>query len=247
MKRRFFTADLHMHSCLSPCGQLDMTPKRIIEKALAKGLEIIAIADHNSAENLEVASRIASERGICLLPAMEITSAEEAHVLALFENTARALRMQQIVYDSLPAGLKNDERLWGEQVIVNERDEVMGFNTRLLLGATSLTLNRLVAEIHALGGLAVASHVDREAFSVVSQLGFIPDDIDFDALEVVNPRSDIRHPKKDGVIPLICSSDAHQLEDIGKKTTRLFIDEASFGQVASALREGGRRVLIGED
>jgi hypothetical protein len=179
---RPFRADLHVHTCLSPCAELDMTPRQIVDAAKGKGLDILAITDHNSAENTEAARRAASGSGLVVLSGMEITSSEEVHVLALFEDGEGAMRMQDIVYENLPPG-ENDEELYGQQVIVNEFDEVMGFNTRLLITATRLSLEALVSMIHSCGGLCVASHIDREAFSVISQLGFIPGDAGFDALE----------------------------------------------------------------
>lgn len=230
-------ADLHVHSCLSPCAELDMTPKRIMEAAAKKDIEVIAITDHNSAENIGAALEAAAKAGITVLPAMEITSSEEAHVLALFGSLAAALSMQAIVYENLDG--VNNERLWGSQVVVNEADEVMGFNDRLLIGATGLPVKRLVEEIHALGGLAVASHVDREAFSLISQLGFIPDDLGIDAIEVTRVDAAV---EGGGHLPRLCNSDAHRLEDIGRRTMVLCMEEPTFDEIKLALRgmEGRR-------
>ncbi len=239
MKR--FIADLHIHTCLSPCAEVDMTPLRIINRAIEQGLDMIAISDHNSAENIEVAVKIAGEKGIALLPAMEVSSAEEAHVLALFRCAEDAKHMQEVVYGSLPrAGGAGSADY---QVVVNEHDEVMAFNTKPLIAATGLGLSVLLQEIRALGGLAVASHVDREAFSVIGQLGFIPPDVRFDAFEVVRPdRAGALLGQYEGV-PVLCASDAHRLEDIGARTTEFRMQEATFDEVGKALHgEGGRTV-----
>jgi len=242
---RRFIGDLHIHTCLSPCGELDMTPKRIIERALDKGLDIIAITDHNSAENLSAAMEVARGSNVTVLPAMEITSSEEVHVLAIFETVGTAMEMQETVYKELTGG-ENDERLWGPQVLVNENDEVMGFNKRLLIGATRFTLKALVAEIHEAGGLAVASHVDRGSFSVISQLGYIPEDIKFDALETTGPERAGTIIGQCGGIPWVTSSDAHRLDDIGRKTTTFLLEKASFREIAMALGKiDGRMVLQG--
>ncbi len=211
-----------------------MTPLRIVERALARGLDMIAISDHNSAENIGVASEVASRRGITLFPAMEVTSSEEAHVLAVFGTSEQALKMQEIVYRSLPEGIPGGG--WGEQVVVNDRDEVLGFNQRPLFSATGLGLGALVGEIRALGGIAIASHVDREAFSVIGQLGFIPEDVEFDALEVTRPAESGDLLSLNMGLPRVCSSDAHQLEDIGSRTTSFYIEEATFEEVGLALR-----------
>lgn len=243
MKR--FRADLHIHTCLSPCAELDMTPLRITRRALQAGLDIIALSDHNSAENLAAGEEVARAAGITLVPAMEITSVEEAHVLALFGTVEDALGMQQAVYGSLPDG-PGPRPEFGEQVVVNARDEVMDFNQRPLMWATDMSIERLVREIRSRGGLAVASHVDREAFSVISQLGFIPADISFDALEVIRPeRADALLAGHDPV-PRLTSSDAHRLEDVGARTTSFFMREATFEELALALKgDGGRSVTHG--
>ncbi len=220
-----------------------MTPKRIIRRALAEGLDIIAIADHNSCENLEAALGLARETGISLLPAMEIASAEEVHVLALFDDPQAAFGMQEKVYASLPADLENDPAFWGEQVVVGEDDLVLGFNPRLLAGATGMPLEGLVSAIHDLGGLAIASHVDREAFSVISQLGFIPDGVRFDALEVSRGR--VPSCVEASGLPAVRSSDAHRLESVGKQRTRFLLEGASFSEIALALKsEDGRKAVI---
>jgi hypothetical protein len=235
MSMKRFIADLHIHTCLSPCAELDMTPRRIIDKAVEKGLDMIAVSDHNSAENVGVAVKIASDKGITLLPAIEITSSEEAHILALFETVDKALKMQEVVYESLAEDVRS-KRLWGHQVVVNEKDEVLGFNHRLLMGATRLSAKAVVDEVHALGGLAIASHVDREAFSLISQLGFIPEDVSIDALEVTRPSSAGEILKQYFDMPWVCSSDAHQLDDVGRRTTSFFLKEASFDEVVMALK-----------
>lgn len=243
MNYKRFVADLHIHTCLSPCAELDMTPLRIIDAAVKKGLDVIAISDHNSAENAEIAVKIAEGRGIKVLPAMEVTSYEEAHVLAIFDSIEKVMGMQEIVYKNLPDGI-NDEMLSGYQVVVNENDEVLGFNKRILFGTTNLSLNALVDTIHSFGGIAVASHIDKEIFSVVSQLGFIPDDIAFDALEISYNTKRQRAESVFGAyksIPWITSSDAHHLTDIGRRTTLFFLEELSFEEIKMALK-GQRRI-----
>lgn len=233
-----FIADLHIHSCLSPCADLDMTPRRIIDSALGKGLQIIAIADHNSAENTEIAVKTGRERGITVLPAMELTSREEVHVLALFGSTESALRMQAVIYDKLQDGC-NDEQNIGYQLVVNELDEILAFNKRLLIGATSIPLGELINGIHSFGGLAVASHIDREHFSVISQLGFIPQDAAFDALEIscnMGRQEAAGQFDSYAAVAWVTSSDAHNLGDIGKRTTTFFLIEPSFREIAMAFK-----------
>ena len=178
-----FRADLHIHTCLSPCAELDMTPSAIVRHAVIKGIDIIAITDHNSTENIAATQRAAENTTVTVLAGMEICSSEEAHILALFDSFENVIKLQNIVYSKLLPG-ENDERRFGDQVVVNEKDEVLDFNKRLLIVETSLYAQEILMLIHFWGGLAVASHVDRDAFSIISQLGFIPDDLQFDALEM---------------------------------------------------------------
>ncbi len=244
MKR--FVADLHIHTCLSPCAELDMTPRRIIDAAIKKGLDIIAISDHNSAENIEAAMKIAGNTDITVLPAMEITSYEEAHVLAIFRSSEDALKMQEIVYAALPDYIDQPEssKLHGYQLVVNENDEIMEFNRRFFFGATSLSVKNIVDTVHNIGGIAVASHIDRESFSVISQLGIISEDMEFDAIEISRntgrERAEARF-REYAYLPFIASSDAHHLNDVGRRTTAFFLEEISFDEIMAALK-GKRRI-----
>ncbi len=224
-----------------------MTPRNIIEKAASCGINIIALCDHNSAENIAVTQEIGRKRGIVVIPGMEITSAEEVHVLGLFESLERAFAMQELVYEHLQPG-ENDEDAFGMQVIVNEEDEVLGFNKRLLIGATDLSVNRIIEHIHVLQGIAVASHIDREVFGIIGQLGFIPPEADFDALEISSRTGMDEAVQKFGIyrtLPWITSSDAHQLDDIGKKTIGLYMNHATFEEFCLALgRKENRGVIL---
>ncbi len=242
-----FIADLHIHTCLSPCAELSMTPRDIVEKASSLGINIIAVCDHNSVENAAVTQDLARKKGINAIAGMEINSSEEVHILGLFPDMDSALKMQAEVYRNLQPG-RNDEDIFGMQVVVNEINEVLGFNDRLLIGATSLSVNRVVELIHEYRGLAVASHIDREGFGILGQLGLIPPDIRFDALEIsrgvsadeaLERFSEYRH------IPWVTSSDAHRIEDIGGRTTRFLLQHSTFDEIGLALRGvGGRKAAL---
>lgn len=245
---RKFTADLHIHTCLSPCAELEITPSAIVRAASGLGMNIVAITDHNSAENVPAAKHASAGTGITVLAGMEITSEEEAHILGIFDEAGSSMKLQETVYGSLQPG-ENDEKLFGEQIIVNEKDEVLGFSRRLLIGATSLSARKIVDTIHSLGGLAIASHIDRDAFGIISQLGFIPADLMFDALEI-SPRT-ARHDAESlfsayRSFPWITSSDAHDLSDIGKRTTTFYIHEPTVREMRLALQNiDGRKVEWG--
>lgn len=232
-----FVADLHIHTCLSSCAELDMTPLRIIDEALKKGIDIIAISDHNSAENVEVAMNIASKKGIRLFPAMEVTSSEEAHIISLFDTLDKVIKFQDVIYKNLK---KEEMKIKGPmQVIVNEKDEVLGFSNKLLFMATMLSAKEIVDLTHNLGGLSIASHIDKEVFSIISQLGFIPPDIEFDALEIScntdRKKAEILF-KEYSSITWITSSDAHHLKDIGRRPTIFYLKDSSFDEIKMAFK-----------
>ena len=242
-----FRADLHIHSCLSPCAELEMSPKAIVEKSIQRGINIIALCDHNSAENVGATIRAGRERGLFVFPGMEINSIEEIHTLAIFEDEDQALAMQGLVYTRLEG--KNRPNLFGEQVRVNEFDEVEGFNDRLLIGSVQLGIHALVREIHMLGGLSIASHVDRPSFSLQSQLGYLPDDLDLDAIELSRDASLDFMDSNPGLIRkglgLISSSDAHFLDDIGGAATFFYIDSPELNELKLAFQGvQGRKVEI---
>jgi len=246
---REFRADLHIHTSLSPCADEEMFPKRIIEQAKMNNLDIIGICDHNSAENVAATQKIGYKSNIAVIGGIEATSQEEVHILALFDDLQELFRFQEIVYDKLPGF--NDEKVFGRQLIVNENDEVTGYNCRLLIGATSLSLQEIVETIYLLGGLSIASHIDRKSFSIIAQLGFIPEELILDALELspncqnqMGSFSDMRINQELHGFPLVTFSDAHFLRDIGKSLTIFFIEEASIKEIKKALSgKDGRKVI----
>jgi predicted metal-dependent phosphoesterase TrpH len=240
---RNYKADLHIHTCLSPCTELDMSPQAIAQQAKEKEIDILGICDHNSAENVPALIQAAVPYAIRVLPGMEVTSQEEVHVLALFDSLESAFALQDIVYQHLPG--ENDEDAFGMQVVVNAEGEVLGFNSKLLIGATTLTIEEVTAHIKELDGLAIAAHIDREGFSLLGQLGFIPPHLPLDALEV-SPRTTMAEAKArfQPVLPMTCSSDAHTVEDIGKGSTTFYIEEGTTHELKKAFRgEEGRRII----
>lgn len=240
---RPFRADLHIHTCLSPCTELDMSPRRILTAAKKKGIDILGICDHNSSENSQAVMKAAKPMDIGVLPGMEVTSKEEVHVLALFDAIDNALKLQEFIYENLPG--ENDQDAFGMQVIVNEKEEVLGFNDRLLIGATTIPIDEVVRSIHAFGGIAIASHIDREAFSIIGQLGFVPEGLGLDALEI-SPRVTYEDAKKTYPYnyPITSSSDAHYPDDIGKTFTSFLLEDRSAAEIKKALKnEGGRRII----
>ena len=246
MALRRFRADLHVHSCLSPCGELESYPRRIVERALEAGLDIVALTDHNTAENVAATVRAARGTRLTVLPGMEIASAEEVHVLGLFETVDDILPVQDEVLRGLP-DVPAGAAFIRDQVIVDAEDVVTGFSPRFLMAATRLDVRAVVELIRRRGGLAIAAHIDRPSFSVVSQLGFVPPDLEFDALEVsplmtfAEARAGILSASR---LPVVRFSDAHRPEEIGRASTEFRLAAPRLAEIRKALRNAdGRKVL----
>jgi 3',5'-nucleoside bisphosphate phosphatase len=241
-----FTLDTHLHTCLSPCGELDMHPAAVVAAAISAGIDGVAVCDHNSAENVAAVERAGRRSGLGVIPGMEITSAEEVHILGLLPDVESALALQSVVYRDLPG--RNDERAFGMQVIANEFREVLGFNEHLLSGATTMPVEAVVGAIHRVKGIAVASHVDRECFGIIGQLGMIPPGLQLDALEVSRhmdfPGARVAF-SQGGEYPILCGSDAHQPGDIGTAATFAFLASPTADELRKALANREGRMILG--
>ncbi len=216
-----------------------MLPRAIVKRAEEAGLDIIAICDHNSTENSGAVQKVGAGK-IWVLAGIEIASKEEVHILGLFDPSTLLSELQAIIYQNLPG--ENDESAFGEQAIANEEGEIIGISSKLLIGATELSVKEVVDLIHSVGGIAIASHIDRPSFSIISQLGFIPEDLDLDGLEI--SRKTFIPDAQTKRFPILFSSDAHYLQDIGRNSSLLLIEEPTIKEIKMALRkEEGRRVL----
>jgi hypothetical protein len=222
-----------------------MSPRKVVAKSLEQQLDLIAICDHNTAENVAATMREGDRQGIAVLPGMEICSREEVHLVTLFEKIEDVLKMQEFIYNHLSG--KNQPEVFGHQVVADEHDQVLGENPRLLIGATGLSLIEIVNETHHLSGICISSHVDRPSYSLIGQLGFIPEDLHLDAVEVSYrvPLEKARDQIPDiGQYPCLTSSDAHFLHDIGKVWTEFMIAEPSLAELILALAgTDGRRIV----
>jgi hypothetical protein len=224
-----------------------MHPSAIVRAAADAGLDGVVICDHNAADNVAAAGRAARAVGCVAVPGMEITTEEEVHLVALLPDAAAAGVLHARVAAALPG--RNVPAVFGEQAIVDEHGEVLGFNVSMLAGATSWTVGRAASEIHRAGGLAIAAHVDRERFGLVGQLGFVPLDLPLDAIEVsaATPYDAGRRRYADPLgLPAVTGSDAHDPAAIGRAFTYLHLDHAEAAEVRRAIRaEDGRTVLGG--
>ena len=209
-----FRADLHIHSCLSPCSGLDMSPSAIVAHAKSCGLNALALADHNSARNCPALQAVCRTSGMSCLFGMEVNTTEEVHVLCYFDQLGAAMELDREIYAHLPQIL-NDPVRFGDQLVVNAAEEIDAAVDKYLGNAVDITLEKLIATVHAMNGLVIPSHVDRDAFSLSSQLGFVPED-DFDALEITRYYDVERDPLRiRNRYSLIRNSDAHSLDQIG--------------------------------
>ncbi|MFO7997757.1 MAG: PHP domain-containing protein [Bacteroidales bacterium] len=244
---RIFKADLHVHSVLSPCGDLEMSPARIVEEAARKKIDILGIADHNSTLHGPLIKRLAAEKGIFVLCGAEVTTKEETHCLAFFEDLEKLGIFQQYLEDHLP-DIANNPRYFGYQVVVDENGLILEQIDKLLISALDQTIEQLEEKVHGLGGLFIPAHIDRPSYSLISQLGFVPPGLRADAFEVSRLTTPADMVKKFPYLEgrsFIGGSDAHQPEQIGSRKTLMLIQEAGFEEIRLALKgEGGRTVMI---
>lgn len=231
--------DFHIHSCLSPCGDNDMTPQNLVNMAALSGCELIALTDHNSCKNAPAAMKVGEQCGVLVLPGMELCTAEEAHVVCLFETLDGAMQFDRYVYDHMPH-IKNKPEIFGEQLILNENDELIGVEENLLLVSSFLSVNELPALTAEFGGVAVPAHLNRDSYSVLSALGALPVDVDFPTIELSADCDReaflAAHPEL-ATHRILRSSDAHYLESLAGAPRRIHLKEKSERAVIALLRE----------
>ena len=223
-----------------------MHPAGVAEAAVGAGLDAVVVCDHNAAGNAAATVRAGRRLGLTVLPGIEVTSEEEVHILAVLPDVQAAAELESRVQEVLPG--RNDRSSFGLQVIVDEHEEVTGFDEHLLAGATAWSVESVVEAIHDVGGLAVAAHVDREGFGIIGQLGMIPAGLKLDALEV-SPRTSfevarVRYGTPAG-LPILTSSDAHQPDRVGEAVTFMLLEDAGYGEVRQAIEGRNGRAVLG--
>ena len=243
---QWLRADLHVHSLLSPCAAVEMTPRNIIRHAVAAGVDVVAITDHNAGDNVAAALRAAAGTGVTVLPGMEVQTREEVHLLTLFEKMRDFVRWCDFI-KLHRSPLKNDERKFGAQFVVDETDELVRVEEAMLLASTDLSVQQASEQAAQMGGLVIAAHVDRPAYSLISQLGFIPADVRLDAVEV-SRRMDWTTARQKlpaiGELPVIVSSDAHTIDDfVSGPKTMFHVESPTLAEMRQALEaSNGRRI-----
>ena len=239
---KFFTADLHLHTVLSACAEMEMLPEFILERAQELGLNLIAVTDHNSAENVAAMLKAAAGTGITVLPGMEVQTREEVHLLCLFDTLEQLDAWQNLVNEHLPP-LENDIEYFGEQFVVDETGEFVRRETQLLLTSADLSLEEAIGAVNAIAGLAIPAHIDRKANGLLEILGFVPVDIPIEALEISRHISvdaaPLRYPQVRGY-PLVRDGDAHRLNEF-LGVNKFLLESPTIAELKMALRrENGR-------
>ena len=208
------TYDFHIHSCLSPCGNEEMTPQNIVNMSMIMGYDAIALTDHNTSKNCPAVHSLAEKAGIMFIPGMELCTAEEVHIVCLFPCLDRAMSFSEYVYTTIPP-VKNKPQIFGEQSICNENDEIIGTEERLLITASAISCSRVADIVSQYGGVCYPAHIDRSSFSILSNLGMINEDFGFTCAEIydISREQELKekHPYLNK-LKILSDSDAHQLE-----------------------------------
>ncbi len=242
---RWYKADLHIHSVLSPCGGLEMSPASLIRRVKELGLDIIAITDHNIMANCPAYHRVAEKEDVNFICGVEIQTTEEIHLIALFDDREDVQGFDSDLYNSL-LNIPNDPEYFGDQVVIDADENIIRCEERALLNSSIWTLEEAIDKIHAYHGFVFPAHVDAHTFSIIGQLGFIPTDLELDAVGIT------AHAKRDELLKqypylkeyaLIRSSDAHYLTDIGSGYTMFWLEHPTVNEIRMAC-EGmqGRRI-----
>lgn len=231
--------DLHLHSCLSPCGDRDMTPANIAGMACVNGLQLVALTDHNTVRNCPAFLAAAESYGLLALPGMELTTAEEIHVVCLFPSLEPALLFDSFVYDHLMK-IPNRPDIFGEQLLYDTDDQPCGQEPNLLINATDIPFQKVWDIAAEYGGVMIPAHIDKSSNSLISQLGMVPEDSRFACFELHDMKNLHRVREANPCLEhcrVICNSDAHYLPDIHEAGYSLSVPEAAPDAVIAVLRQ----------
>ncbi|TNF45839.1 MAG: PHP domain-containing protein [Bacteroidetes bacterium] len=240
-----YKADLHIHTVLSPCADLEMTPAKIVNTAKKSGIQIIGITDHNSTKNALLVKSLAEKEGIYVLSGAEVTTKEEVHCLAFFEIEEQLSQFQQFLDEQLTI-IPNPDGHFGYQPVVDEHDNILELIPNYLPAALKSGIHAVQQKVQSLNGIFIPAHIDRPANGLFSQLGFIPPGLKFDALGIsrFSSEKDVRkHYVLGKEISLIRNSDAHYLQQIDEICTLFWMEEINFDEIKMALNQQNNRFV----
>lgn len=225
--------DFHIHSCLSPCGDNDMTPQNIVNMSKIMGYDAIALTDHNTCKNCPAVMKAGEEAGLTVIPGMELCTSEEVHIVCLFPDLEKAMAFSDYVYSTLPP-LKNKPNIFGDQIICNENDEVTGNEEKLLITASTISCAKAVETVKKYGGICYPAHIDRSSFSILSNLGMIDESFGFTCVEIFDMTKERelkeKHPYLK-TLKIISDSDAHYLEKMRIPEYNIDVNENSISGI----------------
>jgi 3',5'-nucleoside bisphosphate phosphatase len=237
-----YIAELHSHTVLSPCAEVEMIPPLIVQTAIEKGINLLAVTDHNASANVIAVQKAAQDTGLIVLPGMELQTREEVHLLCLFDTLEQLAAWQSLVNEHLPP-LENDIEFFGEQFVVDEAGDFIRRETRLLLTSSDLSLEEAIGAVDAIEGLAIPAHIDRKANGLLEILGFVPTGVKIEALEISRhiavDVAPLRYPQIRGY-PLVRDGDAHRLNEF-LGVNEFVVESPTVAELKMALRhENGR-------
>lgn len=242
-----YTYDFHVHTCLSPCGDDEMTPGNILLMAQLAQCEILAVTDHNSCKNVPAVMEAAQKSGVLVIPGMELCTSEEAHVVCLFETLEGAMAFDRYVYGQMPH-VKNKPEIFGEQRIYDAADRQIGTEENLLLVASLISADDVAGLTAQYGGIAFPAHIDRHAYSLLTVLGAIPPQAGFCAVELSGSCEEAAfrrlHPELSGM-RIVRNSDAHSLEALAGLKESIALSEKTRSAVLDCFKaeKPGKPVL----
>ena len=242
---QYYWVDLHIHTTLSPCGELEMGAPEIVEQARAEGLDVIAISDHNICDNYPAVEECATGNPV-VLPAIEVQTAEDIHVLVVFPDYETAVAYQAWLWERMPP-TPNDPDIFGYQVVVDAQNEIVRMEDTLLIQGVGYEVDTVVAKAHEVGAIVALAHVDRPAFAYPAVLGPFPQDYPVDAFELScrlnSEQAEVWRTQYPGRT-FIRSSDSHMLEGLGRaRCTKMWLEAPTFEEIKKALAgEDGRRI-----
>jgi len=242
---RWYKSDLHIHSVLSPCGSLEMGPHAVMATAKQKGLDIVAITDHNSARNLYSYSIVAAKHDLIFIPGIEVQTSEEIHTIVLFHDIKSAATFSKELHSSL-LPIENDPEYFGDQVVVDESEQIADLEPIALINSSRWSFDELLAKAKEVNGFAFPAHVDADSYSIIGQLGFIPENDQITALGITAKCDDSKLKNKFSYLKkynLIRNSDAHYLKDIGSGITEFYLKSPSLEEIILACNNIGDRKI----